>query len=76
MKKTKNNSGKRVVSVGLIGDMPVYDIEVRHHHAYVLAGSGVVSSNSNGADAFMCFAQSKLNVVDHQGHDWDERINV
>jgi len=31
---------------------------------------------SNGADAFMCFAQSKLTVVDHHGHDWDERINV
>ena len=30
---------------------PVYDIEVKHHHAYVLAGSGVVTSNSNAADA-------------------------
>lgn len=35
----------------------VYDIEVEHHHAYVLADSNVVTSNSHGYKAFETLAR-------------------
>ena len=35
----------------------VYDIEVEHHHAYVLSESGAVTSNSHAGSAFKILAQ-------------------
>ncbi|KKN70248.1 hypothetical protein LCGC14_0432730 [marine sediment metagenome] len=61
-KQIRNNSEKqvilpRVLSVKRQPAETVYDIEVEHHHAYVLSESGVVTSNSHAADAFMQLAQ-------------------
>jgi len=31
---------------------------------------------SNGADAFLQFAQSNLTITDHAGHDWNQAVNT
>ena len=45
-----------IVGFTLLQEKPLYDIEVELDHAYTLSESGVVTSNSNGSDAFREFA--------------------
>jgi len=63
-------TGVTVLSVAEYPAEDVYDIEVDHHHAYVLHTSKVVTSNSHGADSFglMCVAYE---IPDERGYDDD-----
>lgn len=49
----------------------VYDIEVEHHHAYVLSESGVVTSNSHGASAMIQIARGFQEQQDYSAADVD-----
>ncbi len=65
----KSRQSLQVMNVRMCNIEKVYDIEVEHHHCYVLSDTGAVTSNSDGADSFRCGSVGFTQVVDSFAED-------
>lgn len=69
MRNTPYITPMSVVGVGRQRPEMVYDIEVEHHHAYVLTESGAVTSNSHPASAMIQIARGFNDTIGYSEAD-------